>query len=73
MQTEVANVWLRSRVPGADAKLRDHIVIRPGGPQRYGDLTHAGRRFRFSHTQSLVGLRPGERELWLVFEDKGAA
>lgn len=40
---------------------------------RYADIVRSGRRFAFSHAQHLVGSPAAGRELWLVFEDRGAA
>ncbi len=70
---EQANVWLRSRRPRASTRIPGQVVERTGNATGYADIVHAGRRFRYSHSQHLLGESAGARELWLVFDDQGAA
>lgn len=68
---ESANVWLKSRAPKVATRLRAHDVTRT--ESGYADIVHQGRRFRYSHSQYLRSQATESHELWLVFEDRGAA
>ena len=66
----VTNVWLKSRVPGASARIPNHSVDRSGGS--YADIVRAGRRFRFSH-EAVMRDEEGLQVMWLVYIDVGRA
>ena len=68
---ESANVWLKSRAPNVAARLRGQDVTKTASG--YADVVHQGRRFRYSHSQYLRSHATESHELWLVFEDRGAA
>lgn len=61
-------MWLKSRVPGASARLTEAWVDRMGSG--YADIVRAGLRFRFSHEAVLRG-EAGKQEVWLVFVHDG--
>lgn len=66
----VPKVWLKSRIPGASARLTMAWLDRTA--TGYADIERSGLRFRFSHEAVLRG-EGGEQETWLVFVHEGSS